>query len=214
VDPIPITAVLEDVDGSGLASDVASDGLGPYQDNVGGITSVLLAAAYNNLTHGDWELEGRASTTRTARYTLDPADAVQPGDPAFLVPATPPFWGTENVRFHMQTKCTFVGNSMKAMTAGASFTCPLLQSIRRANGTNFGLQAAQSFTGFSETTDVRVVCNAADASGCTDWFVEPIPSLHQGQAIARLMQAASKPGKPNTHIGTFYIRFRVRLTRG
>jgi hypothetical protein len=78
-----------------------------------------------------------------SRTRLDPADALQPGDPAFLVPATPPFWGSEAVRVHMQVKCTFVNNSLKTMSAGSSFICPLLQSLRRDNGTSFGLQAAK-----------------------------------------------------------------------
>jgi hypothetical protein len=77
------------------------------------------------------------------------------------------------------------------------------------NGLNYGRQAALSFTGMPETTDVRVVCNAADAGMCTDWFIEPIAP---GPAIARLMRQG-KPGKANTHIGTFRVRFRIHITR-
>jgi hypothetical protein len=206
---IPVTAVIENVDGNGLAGDLSNDGGGAYVDNSGGVRSLLIAAAYNGLTNGDWQFLASGSTSRRVGLSLDPEDAIQPGHPAYLVPSTPPFWGTQLVTADFKMKCTFVGRSMLTMTAGTAFTCPMLNHFVY-NGQDYGRQAAASFTGFAETTDVQVVCNATGAGGCVDWFIEPI---ERGQAIARLMQAGAKPNQPNTHIGTFFVRFRIHLTR-
>jgi sialate O-acetylesterase len=45
---------------------------------------------------------------------------------------------------------------------------------------------------------------------CNDWFIDPIGL---DRAVARLNRKSSKPNKPNTHEGTFYLRFRIHLTR-
>ena len=47
-----------------------------------------------------------------------------------------------------------VNRSMLTMTAGATYTDPLLNHFDD-NGTAYGRQAAQSLTGWPETTDVR-----------------------------------------------------------
>jgi hypothetical protein len=107
----------------------------------------------------------------------------------------------------MSVKCTFVSQSMLAMVQGTRITCPMLRSLSYS-GVSYGLQAARSFTGWSETTDVQIVCNRANATGCDDWFVEPID---RGRAIGRLMQEGGK--QPSVHVGTFYSRFRIHITR-
>jgi hypothetical protein len=97
---------------------------------------------------------------------------------------------------------------MLTMGAGTSFTCGMLNHFT-VDGLKYGRHPARSFTGHPETTDVQVLCNSADSSGCTDWFIQPIDE----RAIGRLSRAAAKPNKPATHIGTFYIRFRIHVTR-
>ena len=39
---IPVTAVIENVDGNGLAGDLSNDGGGAYVDNSGGVRSLLI----------------------------------------------------------------------------------------------------------------------------------------------------------------------------
>jgi hypothetical protein len=205
---LSVTTEIENVDANGFASDLLNDGLGSYANGVSGVTSILTENGYNGIEYGDWQF-ATSTTARRIGISLDAEDAVQPGDPAYLVPATPPFWGTQLLSGGAAVKCTFINRSMLAMTAGSSFTCPLLNHFDVA-GVKHGRHPAESFTGHPETTDVQIVCNAADATGCNDWFIEPIG---QDRAIGRLSRQASKPNKPNTHIGTFYIRFRVHITR-
>ena len=205
---IPVTTYIEHLDGNGLPADTLSDGLGAYVHSAGGVRSVLTANVFNGLTHGDWQFSASGTSGRRFGIALDSDDAVQPGDPAYLVAATPPYWGTKIVPGNINIMCTFVNRSMKTMTAGGSFECPLGTNFA-FNGITYHRGAARSFNGFPETTDVQVVCNAADAGGCNDWFIEPIG---QDRAIARLMRE-NKPGKPRTHIGTFYVRFRIHVTR-
>jgi len=169
------------------------------------VSSILTANVYNGLTHGDWRFSSGTSG-RTFGVALDADDAVQPGDAAYLVPATPPYWGTQLVPGIINIKCTFVNRSMKTMTAGSSFECPLVNNFT-FNGITYHTGPGRSFTGLPETTDAQVVCNAADAGGCNDWFIEPIG---QGRAIARLGRVDRKS---TTHIGTFYLRFRIHVTR-
>ena len=196
---LSVTTIIEAVDANGFSTDLTDDGLGPYVNGVTGVRSVLTANTYNGLTHGDWQFYLPASSARRFGISLDEDDAVQPGEPAYLVPATPPFWGTRMLPGDGKVKCTLVGNSMIAMAAGASFTCPLLNHFV-VGSTTYG----------RHPDDVQIVCNAADATGCNDWIIVPIG---QDRATARLMQQASKPNRPGTHIGTFYLRFRIHITR-
>ncbi len=205
---IPVTTYIEPLDGNGLPADILSDGLGAYVHSAGGVKSVLTANVYNGLTHGDWQFSASGRSGRRFGIALDSDDAVQPGDPAYLVPATPPYWGTQIVPGVMNIHCTFVNRSMKTMTTGSSFECPLPTRFD-FNGITYSRSPALSFTGHQETTNVAVVCNAADAGGCNDWFIQPIG---QGRAIARLARD-NGPAKPGTHLGTFYVRFRIHVTR-
>lgn len=203
---LAVTTYIEHFDESGLPADILSDGLGAYVHNAGGVKSILTANVHNGLTHGDWRFTASA-TGRKFGIALDLADAVQPGEPAYLVPATPPYWGTQLVPGNINVQCTAVNNSMKTMTAGASFECPLATNFV-FNGITYYKSAWRSFyNGHPETTDVQVVCNAADAGGCNDWFIEPIG---QDPAITRL---GRQNRKGTTHIGTFYTRFRIHVTR-
>lgn len=204
---IPVTTYIESLDGNGLPADTLSDGLGPYFHNTGGVRSVLTANVYNGLTHGDWQFSSGTSG-RKFGIAFDLEDAVQPGEPAYLVPATPPYWGAQNVQGDIKIACTFVNRSMKTMTVGAFFECPLNNTFT-FNGITYHRGANRSSTDHKEITDVRVVCNAADAGGCNDWFIEPIG---QDPAIARLGRQNKYP-KPGTHLGNFYVRFRIHVTR-
>jgi len=208
---LAVTTVIENVDSTGLPADLSNDGLGPYVNGAGGVRSVLAANAFNNLTFGDWQFGATSATGRKVGHSLDPDDAIQPGDPAYLVPSNPPFWGTQVVPAQLQVMCTQQNHSMLAMAAGASFTCGLLDHHIMFNGSQYGRPMAPLFTGFPETTDAQVTCNAANAGGCSDWFIDPIG---RGRAISRLMLHVDKPpNAPNIHIGSFYVRFRIHITR-
>jgi hypothetical protein len=195
---LSVTTTIENIDANGFQADLTNDDLGSYFNGVDGVRSVLTANVYNGLTHGDWQFNVPATSPRKFGIALDQDDAVQPGEPDYIVPATPPFWGTRRLPGDAKVKCTAIGNSMIAMTAGTTFTCPLLNHFDMPDG------------GYGRHPEVQVTCNAANAAGCADWFIEPIG---QDRAIARLMQRAARPNQPSTHIGTFYVRLRIHVTR-
>lgn len=205
---IPLTTDISDFDSNGFPADIASDGLGAYSDNVTGVTSFLTTNVYNGLTWGDWQFGTYNSTARSVKHSLDADDAVVFGDPHYTALATPPFWGTQSLKSHIEVKCTFVKKNMLTMTAGSSFTCPLINRFNTAGNIDYWLSPAYSFTGYADTTDVRVACNTANLGGCNDWFIDPI---NLGEAVGRLAHH-SKNGTP-INDGDFYMRFHIHITR-
>jgi hypothetical protein len=205
-----VTTIINDVDGAGLPSDILSDGAGNYVDGVNGVKSILMSNTCNRLTYGDWQLETYAST-RAVGHALESEDAVQPGDPHFIVPANPPFWGTQVLKSKLQMTCTCGSNrSMLTMAAGTTMTCGMLNVFTTSDDAQYHMAAAQSFTGYDDTTDVQVGCNAVDSTGCKDWFIDPIDG---GQAVARLVRHPTKPNQPKVILGDFYMRFHFHVTR-
>lgn len=207
---VSVTTILGDVDSYGVAADIASDGGGPYVDNVGGVTSYLTANGYNGIAYGDWQFLKNTTTARRISFSLDQNDAVLAGDPHFTAPANPPFWGSDALVAHMEVKCTFLSKSMLTMTGGSLITCPLLPAFTTSAGVGYGLGLSHSFTGFPETTDVQIVCNAVDTMGCKDWFIDPIASLGQA-GVARLTTTSKRGGTVDD--GDFYIRLHFHITR-
>ena len=204
---IPVTTVISSVDANGLPADIASDGLGPYTHGAGGVVSWLTSNGYNGIAFGDWWLDTYASTSRFANHSLDPEDAVQPGDPHYTAPANPPFWGTQTLTSRLTVKCTFINRSMLTMTAGSSFTCPMINKFN-VGGLDYGLSPSFSWNGGNhpEITDVQIRCNLADSGGCKDWSMTPIGL---GQAVARLVPTSDT----SINLGNFYLRFHIHITR-
>jgi hypothetical protein len=201
---IPVTTIISDVDVNGLPADVRSDGLGPYPHNGNGVSSFLTDNGYNRVDW-DWQFDAYASTFRFVNHSFDPEDAVQPGDSHYTAPANPPFWGTQPLTSRITVKCTLLSHNMLTMTAGSSFTCPLINKFN-VGGLDYHLSPARSFTGFTDTTDAQVRCNTADSAGCNDWSITPIAF---GQAVGRLVPASDT----SINDGDFYMRFHIHITR-
>jgi hypothetical protein len=202
---IPVTTIISDVDANGLPADIASDGLGPYLHGGNAVTSWLTSNGYNRIQFGDWQFDTYASTERFVSHSLDPEDAVQPGDPHYTALANPPFWGTQTLTSRITVKCTLIFNNMLTMTAGSSFTCPMINKFN-VGGLDYHLNPGQSFDRFPEVTDAEVRCNTADSGGCNDWSIAPIDF---DQAVGRLVPASDT----TINYGDFYMRFRIRITR-
>jgi hypothetical protein len=201
---IPVTTIIDAVDSNGLPADIAGDGLGAYLDNVDGVGSWLTENGYNRLAFGDWQFGVYGSATRRVNESVLLEDAVQPGDPHYTAPASPPFgFGTQTSEAHIEVKCTLVYVNMLTMTPGQTRTCPLINRFN-VSGQDYWLGPARSFTGYAETTDVQVRCNTADSNGCNDWFIDP-PGL--GEAVGRLAQGSA------VNYGDFYMRFHIHVTR-
>ena len=205
---LAVTTTIFDVDANSLVADTQSDGGGAYVNGTAS-RSVLAANAYNNLKWGDWQFDTLQSTSRGVGHRFDASNAVVAGDPPYIVPAQPPYWGTQVLKTKLQVECTFVNKSMLTMTSGSTMTCGLLRHFIYNSTTEYGLQSAPSFTGHTETTDVQISCTAAAADGCTDWFIDPIGL---DRSVARLVKHTSRPNA-KTHVGDFYLRFRIRVTR-
>ena len=92
---LPVTSTIADVDTTGVAYLVQSDGLGAYKNGVSGVQSILPGLSQNGLS-GDWVLNtynstASASSGRNALLTLSSANALIPGDTGYTAPANPPF---------------------------------------------------------------------------------------------------------------------------
>jgi hypothetical protein len=213
---IPLTTNITDFDASGGAYDIQSDGSGAYLNNVDAVTTFLTSNGYNHMQYGDWQFDATGSTVRTVKISLDTDDAVQPGDPHYTAPANPPFWGSKLIFAHIEDKCTLVGKNMLTMTAGTAFTCPLIIRFPASSRSDYRIYIAPSFTGYTETTDVQVSCNAQDSGGCNDWFIDPIPVVNPdgttspGKSVGRLELDTSRT---ITNDGDFYMTFHIHLTR-
>ena len=209
---IPVTTTIVDLDAAGNLYTISSDGKGSYLNGVDNVTSILTANTYNCQPPGDWQfnkpftVKGKTVTSnRKVGVSLNTSDAIVEGDPHFLVPANPAFWGTQILTAQSEVKCSLVFVSMGQMAPGTARTCPLLFAFTTADGIQYGLHPAYSFTGYPETTDVQVSCNSADSAGCNDWFIEPIGSL---KAVGRHTHSGA-----GDNLGDFYMRFKIHVTR-
>jgi hypothetical protein len=159
---VPVTTIINGTDSNGVASTIASDGLGSYPHGVNGVTSFLTSNGYNGIAFGDWQFGVYDSPSRLVDENILLDDAVQPGDPRYTAPASPPFgFGIQAAEAHIEVKCTLLNRSMLTMPAGQTFTCPLVNRFN-VNGQDYWLSPSLSFTHYAETTDVQVRCNTAD----------------------------------------------------
>jgi hypothetical protein len=215
---IAATSNLADFDALNTPYYVQSDAQGAYSNGVGSATSILVANGYNGITWGDWRLDLSSSTTRTIRVTFAQANAVQPGDPGYTVPAKPPYWGTQFEAVRMENKCSLDHHDMLTMKAGDKFNCDL--SIRfppATRSTFYRLEMDPTLLNEPETQQAQVSCNAVNSGGCSDWFIDPIPvvnpdgSTSPGRTRARLDLVDSKGDLTNQ--GDFYLTFHFHVTR-
>ncbi len=118
----------------------------------------------------------------------------------------------------METKCSLDHHDMLTMKAGDKFTCDM--SIRFppwTRSTFYRLEMDPTLLNEPETQQVQVSCNAGNSSGCSDWFIDPIPvvnldgSTSPGRTRARLDLVDTKGTLTNE--GDFYMTFHFHVTR-
>ena len=219
---IPVSSSLADYDASNMPYSVQSDSDGGYRNGVSGVTSILVANGINGIVDGDWRLEMLGSTLRTVAITFSSANAVQPGDPGYTAPASPPYWGTQWLAVRMENKCTMDNHNMLSMKPGDSFPCvTIIRLPPSSSSTYYRLDMASSWTFMNEpeTQNVQVSCNAADSGGCNDWFIDPVPvvnadgSTSPGRTRARLNLFNTHGSSSITNKGDFYVTFHFHVTR-
>jgi len=213
---IPITNNLADYDANSAQYLIQSDGLGAYHSDANGDISVLIANGWNGLDNGDWRLF--LATPRTAAITFSAANAVQPGDPGYLAPANPPWWGTQNNSMRAQANCTYDNHDMLTMHAGDKFTCPVLIRLGYIGSATDYYQLHMGWQA-PGTEEVQVSCNFADSGGCNDWYIDPIPVIHgdgsvsPGKTRARLLHYGQGKKIGTTNEGDFYLTYHIHATR-
>lgn len=210
---IPITQDISDTDINSVPYNIQSDGLGVYthtlvtsKGKTTGTNSVLMENVCGGLYNGDRLLETTTDAVRKIKVTLNQSDAIQPGDPNYLVPAQ--FFGTINGTARFMNKCTCgAGLSMYTMPANTQIYCPMHV---RMNAVNYRLEMGAA--GETETEFVKIFCNAADSSGCKEWTIDPISNpgdtTNPGKTRARLSDLNT-----NENLGDYYVTFHVHVTR-
>lgn len=211
---IPISQEISDSDNNSVPYYIQSDGLGIYlhtfvkiKGQTTGTNSVLMENVCGGLYNGDRLLETTFDSVRKMKVTLDQTNAIQPGDPNYIVPAQ--FFGTINSSVRFMNTCTCgAGLSMYAMPANTQIYCPM---HIRMNSLNYRLEMAAP--GDTETEFVKIYCNAADSSGCKDWDIDPISDPHDttnpGKTRARLVDLNNN----NANLGDYYVTFHLHVTR-
>jgi len=209
---IPITQEISDHDVNSVPYYIQSDGLGlytntltTYKGKTTGTSSVLMANVCGNLPNGDRLLD-QTFDVRKVKITLNSTNAIQSGDPNYLVPAQ--FFGTIISTARNMNKCTCgTGQSMYAMATGTRIFCPM---HFRLNAVNYRLDMGAS--GENETEFVQIYCNAADSAGCKEWSIDPISdpeyTTNPGKTRARLVDLST-----NQNIGNYYMTFHLHVTR-
>jgi len=174
-------------------------------------SSFVRVAVNPGCYHQGWQFDTKSSATRSVGHGFYAGDEIAVNPPLFTVPANPPYLGQQHFPSRLQVECTFVHKSMLAMAANSTITCGMLNDWVVSSTVTYGLHMAPEFTGAPETTDIQIVCNAADSVGCNDWTLEPLP---QG-AIGRLGQQVAGRGNnvTKTDEGDFNVRFLIHVTR-
>ena len=209
---IPITQEISDVDSSSVPYYIQSDGLGLYthtlvtsKGKTTGTNSILMSNVCGGLTNGDRLLE-TTTDTRKAKVTFDQTNAIQPGDPNYVVPAQ--FFGTIESTFRFMNKCTCgTGQSMYTMPANTQIYCPMHIVM---NSMNYRLHMGAA--GEPEEEFVKIFCIAADSSGCKEWTIDPISNpadtTNPGKTRTRLVDLNT-----NENLGNYYMTFHLHITR-
>ncbi|HSE43331.1 MAG TPA: hypothetical protein VLH08_21405 [Acidobacteriota bacterium] len=212
VKDIPITQEISDVDVNSVPYYIQSDGLGIYTHTLAtsrgkttGTNSVLMTNVCGGLTYGDRLLE-TTTDSRKVKVTLDQTNAIQPGDPNYVVPAQ--FFGTITSTVRFMNKCTCgAGQNMYTMPADTEIYCPM---HIRMNSVNYRLDMGTA--GETETEFVRIYCIAADSAGCKEWTLDPISdpgdTTNPGRTRARLVDLNT-----NENLGNYYMTFHLHVLR-
>lgn len=205
-------SVTSTIEGTGALADPAvfnyriqSDLLGPYQNGVNSVVSVLQGS-------GDWQLEGLGSTTRSVM--IDFRDAVANSNPS------PPF-SVGQVPAKVETKSYLLyGNGKVSGMKGLNSTLitPLLLRFDLSGNTYRIWMNSQNYP---ETNHALVTCrgvvdpNNPGTSQCNKWRIEPAVTQPDGQKknISKLVRFYTSKGKTiEENHGDFYMSFAIDIT--
>jgi hypothetical protein len=212
-----ITNEIADSDVNSVPYSIQSDGTGVYKDGLnGGLSgdvSVLMSNVCNGLLYGDRLLD---LAVRQVKVTLTSANALQPGDYGYQVPAQP--LGTVLNSVRMMNKLTCPDNkSMLNMTAGSKLFAEMHLRFAPMDATTNYYRLDMGVADEVETQKVQIFCNSVDSMGCKDWDIDPISdpdyTENPGRTRARLNYITTHGRGSTTNKGAFYMTFHIHVTR-
>jgi hypothetical protein len=186
-----------------------------YDNGTDSVTAVLQAGGVNGISNGDGLLSLQSSS-RQLRITLSGDNAVPGTDPANS-PFGPQGYGYDNSI--LQISCTRANLSMLNMSEGQKNSCPM--SIRLSTGQTKSYYYRLNIGPADPETSqaVQVQCNAVDQTGCSDWYVDPIPTVDAqgntspGQAEAHLSTICTTGRCTATDEGDYFLTFHLHVAR-
>ena len=154
---------------------------------------------------GDWILDTRSSTTRTA--LVDLRSPVPNGG------AQAPFaWQDVPVRIIAQCHVALAG-SFSAMALNQTLSCPMFVRFTYA-GTDYRLAMSTGPSlaiDYTETNNALVTCNAVTSGNCVNWTIAPTTQAGGAvENVARLQRFGN--GGKLTNLGDFYVTFNFTIT--
>lgn len=196
----PVTSTIQNSDSTtGTAYRIRSDSLGTYRNGVNSVSSIIQGI-------GDWELDGKSSTTRKVFFDFgDPVlNSSQVPNPPFQTALTP---------WRFISKCTQLGIKMQDLTLNQTVLCPLAMSIDYGGAT---YAVRMQSDNYPETEWVQWTCTSLNSSAkCSAWQMEPSVVQADGQRKAKgqLLKISTVKGKTvEDPRGVFYFSFKINIT--
>lgn len=203
---VPVTSTLQ---GAGPFSiptyRIQSDLLGPYQNGVDSIISILQGCS------GDWLFDTGGSTSRTVLIDLR--------DPVRNSGATPPFaYQYLPPRIIAKAHETTAGSIMGMHGLNSSILSPLSAAFNYA-GSSYGLR--MNPLNWPQTNYALVTCTGVvdptnpATSRCNQWTITPSVTQPDGElkSIAHLERLVTVKGKTTSeNHGDYYISFSILVT--
>jgi hypothetical protein len=191
----PATTTLADIDATtGMVYRIGSDSLGPYQNSIDRVESIIQP-------NGDWELNGLDANVRRVRLDF--------GDPVIGTGANPPFQSAF-VPTRFISKCAEVGIFMPGLANGQQVDCPLYLRFNY-NNVEYVLRAGAAYPG---TQLVTWTCLARNSTKCVSWTMIPsvVQADDQRKIAMQLLKPKTRPRDPDISLGQFYMSFSLSVT--
>lgn len=219
---IPVTSTLADTGDTGYPYRVQSDRKGPYVTTTVNRTTQVESNLIHRQIGTDWLLttyyevkNGYAPSGRTVFF--DATEQVLAG--AFPTPVL----GSEGgvlvergyVTSQLTAKCSVVGISMLAMSAGATVVCPGSMRFQAPDGEwyRFSFQPDN----FEASERFNVTCTRADGTGCREWRIVPSGTAVTGDdpnpKSRNTLLLIDNGGNILAQGGDYYLSFAVTVTR-
>ena len=194
----PVTSSVANVDASGAALRIQSDGAGSYT-NSKTVQSVLQANGH------DWVLDTNSSRLSTRAAYVDFGDPIAGSAPGGGNPIAP--FSAALVKGRFISKCDETSVDMFAIAAGSTVICPM------ALGFNYGAtdyRLAMNPANYPDTNWINVTCQSASNGSCNSWLLEPSAVYGTPKNSTKLLKIG-KNGSLSDQ-GDFYLSFSISVT--